>query len=392
MSMYRERCARAVAKAKALFQPLATKARMVRRAAVLLLLLPGAAWPQTITSNELFLSPMAVPIAIYQPMDVLPGGSLTFSASNVPGATSLLGVHILPLLNPYSFTSDGHYTVSALASINALNYSNYYAFQPNVDYSATTISGNSSVLTFGAGGVYYVQLETSNGISTSNSIFRVQANDFLAEDPGAGVADATGAERKITMPVTDLTIISDGDPKDNGAMANAMKQFPDAVKAKTIQEVIDAIKKYYNDHGKKKFEVTIIGHGRDGSIKIGTERINDQGDGNMTVAKFQKMVDKYVSSIHFGSCNTASGTKGSDFLKALGASIKTVTGYDDEITYSETYVDIGAMGRLRKAAADVPEPGTYLIMILGFGVLGARLRRQRAIGSDARFADRSHRG
>jgi hypothetical protein len=390
MSIYRERCAQAVAKAQALFQPLATKARMVRRAAMLLLLLPGAAWADTISSNDLFLSPTAVPIAIYDPIDLLPGGSFTFSTSNVSGATSLLAVHILPILNPYSLTSDGHYTMSALANINALNYSSYYAFQPNVDYSATTISGNSSVLTFGASGVYYVQLETSNGTSISNSVFRVQANDFLAEDPAAGAADATGAERKITMPVTDLTIISDGDPKDNGAMANAMKQFPDAVKAKTIQEVIDAIKKYYDDHGKKKFEVTIIGHGRDGSIKIGKERINDQGDSNMSVAKFQKMVDKYVSSIHFGSCNTASGASGSDFLKALAASIKTVTAYDDEVTYSETYVDIGAMGKLQ-TAADVPEPGTYLIMILGFGVLGARLRGQRARGSDARLLT-NHRG
>ena len=49
-----------------------------------------------------------------------------------------------------------------------------------------------------------------------------------------------------------------------------MKQFPDAMKASTIAQVIKEIKDYYDSHGKKKFEVLIIGHGRSGSIKIGS--------------------------------------------------------------------------------------------------------------------------
>ena len=86
-----------------------------------------------------------------------------------------------------------------------------------------------------------------------------------------------------------------------------MKQFPDAMKASTIALVIKEIKDYYDSHGKEKFEVLIIGHGRSGSIKIGTQRINNAADSNMTPADFQKAVDQYVSSIHFGNWSTAAG-------------------------------------------------------------------------------------
>ena len=339
------------------------------------LLLPSMAWASFVSSGDLFLSPAVIPFAVYDPITISPGDSVTFSASEVPGATQLVALHILPILNPDPSTDQGAYTLADLAAINVSNYSSSYAFQPNADYFATTITGNSSIATFDASGPYYVDLQTSDGISTKDSFFRIEANDFLLEDPGAGVKDATAADRMITLPVTDLTIISDGDPNDKGALADAAKQFPNAPRAKTIADVVKDISDYYNAHGKKKFEVTIIGHGRPGSIKIGTQRINNAGDSNMTPADFQKLIDPYVSSVHFASCNTAAGDAGAQFLKDINASIKLTTGYDSYLTVTDTYFDIGATGKL-VTLSDVPEPGAWALILLGSGLVGATLRRR----------------
>jgi hypothetical protein len=320
-------------------------------------------------SDSLFLAPSLVPTAIYDPINISPGGSHVFSAADVPGATDLLGIRILPVLEPNPNSAEGEYQAADLAGITVQNYSSFYAFEPNQDYFATTIEGDASTATFEESGSYYVQLHTSNGSTESDSYFRVQADDFLAEDPAAGVKDATGPERKITLPKTELTVISDGDPNDNGFLANAQNQLPDAVKAKTIQEAIDAIKKYYNDHGKKKFEVKLMGHGRSGSIKIGTERINNEAGGTMSVKDFQKAVDPYLNSIHFVSCSTAADAAGEQFLKDIKASIPIVTAYDGPVTAARTYFNAGA-GTKNKRGADVPDSGSVLLLlVIGASVL-----------------------
>jgi len=343
------------------------------------LLSSSIAWSAFISSDDLFLAPSQIPTAIYDPINVSPGGTATFSASQVPGATQLLDLHILPVLNPDPFTPGGDYTASDLAGINVGNFGTFYAFQPNVDYFATTIAGNSSNVTFEPSGSYYVELHTTNGTSETNTFFRVQASDFLGEDPAAGVKDATGADRKLTLPAADLTIISDGDPNDNGFLTNAKKQFPDAVKAKTVQEVVDAIKKYFNDHGMKKFEVMIIGHGRSGSIKIGTERINNASDGTVKPADFQKSIDSFVSSVHLLSCNTASDPAGVQFLKDIVSSVPIVTAYNSYVTAADTYFDIGATGKLIKGADVIPEPSTLLL--IGTGLIALAFVRRKLVAS-----------
>src|SRR5205814_1190399 len=105
------------------------------------------AWAQFIDSSSLFLAPTEVPTAIYDPIDLSPGASRSFSIADVSGATQLLGVHVLPILNENPFNTAGFYTPGDLASINVTNYATFYAFQPNVDYRATTISGNATTLT-----------------------------------------------------------------------------------------------------------------------------------------------------------------------------------------------------------------------------------------------------
>ena len=106
----------------------------------------------------------------------------------MPHATDLVGLQILPLLNPNPSTSDGSYTRAQLAGINLGNYHSYYAFQPNVDYFATSISGNASTVTIDQSGRYYVDLQTLKGKHVSNSFFFIEADDALAEDPAAEVS------------------------------------------------------------------------------------------------------------------------------------------------------------------------------------------------------------
>jgi hypothetical protein len=335
---------------------------------------PSLARAVDIAPEALFLSPTAIPVKLWDPINVDPGGKVTFSAANVPGATRLLGVRILPILNADPNTAQGNWTSADLHAINAHNYSSAYAFQPGVDYSSTTISSNSSEVTFGAAGTYFVQLKTSDGSSGKLSLFKVEADDFLApDDPKI----PNGEPKKITLTPTDLMVISDGDPDDHGAMANAQVQFPNAAKAKTIAELIKAISDYYFAHGKKRFEVMIIGHGAPGVIKIGTETIANSG-GDMTPGQFADKIKKYVNSVHFGGCSIGKGGSGRTFMSAIASwRISEVTAYTVPVTYTKTYVDDGAKGKDASLGA-VPEPQTWAMLIVGFGALGLRARRRRA--------------
>lgn len=364
-------------------------ARVLLAPGVLMLLLSTTAWGGYIASDQLFQAPSDVPMIVYDGSFLInvpfsdSGGSVDFSISNVPGATELLGLSILPVLNPFPNDPEGVYTPADLAAINLTNYDGYYAFQPNTDYFASEIVNNASTVSFNgnADGAYFVNLHTSNGSTTSNTFIRVEFGDFLGKDPAT---DPTGPERKVTLPATDLTIISDGDPNDNGYLTNAQKQLPNAVKAKTVQETVDAIKKYYDDHGQKKFEVTLIGHGRAGSIKIGTQRINNDTDtnGGMTPAEFQKAIDKYASSVHFFSCNTGSGEKGKQFLKDIFASIPIATAYDGYTTASQTYFDAGATARAVRGSDVVPEPSNLFSVLLCAPVIMLFARRHRGKTAD----------
>jgi hypothetical protein len=292
-----------------------------------------------------------------------------------------VGVHILPVLNPNPSGSQGAYTTSDLANISQSNWRSFYALQPNVDYRATTIVNNQSTATFDTDGQYFVQLVTSNGQTQKETLFHVLASDFFAEIPAKGAKDKGAPQRKIDAPKSDLIIVSDGDPDDikkdgQGAMKNAQKQLPNAAKAKTLQEVKDAIKKYFDDHGMQKFSLTLIGHGAFGIIKIGTEYISDVG-GDMTPSAFQAMIDQYVSSIDFYSCSVGAGPAGQKFLDDFAASLDSARAWNAPITIGMTYFDTDATGRL---VSGVPEPST--LALLGIGTLGlfgsAWHRRKRA--------------
>jgi hypothetical protein len=346
---------------------------------------PGTAFAQFISSNDLFLAPTDVPTDFYNERLISPGNSITFSVADVPGATGLLGVQILPVLAANPANSAGDYTASELANISVNNYGTYYAFQPNVDYKATTISNNASTATFGAEGTYFVQLKTTNGSSLKTTLIEVNTGDFFAEDPGHGVKDKAGPSNKIPSPSSNFQVISD-DPMDNDAMKNAMKQFPNAPKLKNLNDLCKAVMEKFKANGNKKFSLDIIAHGYPGGVKIGTDYIDPRfpnlpGYTGMTPAQVQECLDPYVNCVTFYSCNTYSGAQGEDFIKAFRASIDTVQAFTGTVTISTTYFDEGAGSKKLNAQSPVPEPDS-LALLIGFGISGTlfafrRLRRRR---------------
>lgn len=330
-----------------------------------------------ISGDDLFLAPTLVPTAFYSPLILSSGDSHIFSAFDVPGATELDAVRILPLLNPNPATADGSYSKSDLAGITVANYLSYFSVLPNVDYAATQIAAAASTVTFSASGSYFVQLVTSNGAMQTTSLVHVEVDDsFLDPDNG----NKAGVGRVLPDPDTDLTIISK-DPTDNGALKNAMARFPTAPTASNCADVLKALDDYFKAHGSKKFSVTFIGHGNEGEINMGSCRItNDGRGGSVKAADFQKKIDKYVKRILFYSCKTFGGTDGDDFWKKFHDSIKgdgTVGGWHDSITSGTTEFDANAGAKL-STDESVPEPGTLLLMLAALAGWTARARRRKS--------------
>jgi hypothetical protein len=319
---------------------------------------------------QLFLSPAAVPEQIYTTTEISPGGSVIFNASQVAGATTINDVAVMGELLPNpNNPSDGSYTPAQLSAITFSNESTYFAENPGVSYSASNPGGATDTVTFSQPGQYFVQLQTNNG----NGLFEVNAGDDLALD---GAPQPAAPNRLITAPPNNnTTIIANNDPPNNTAMANARTQLPNAQVAGSVADVVNDIMNVYNNNGHMKFEVSLVGHGREGSINFGGQRINDQGDqnGGMTVAQFQAAIDQYCSSVHLFGCDCAGGPQGAAMLQTLGSSIGLATGYTDDVTISTTYFDTTATSQFLSA---VPEPSTIGVLTFGCAAILARRRRR----------------
>lgn len=327
---------------------------------------------QYISSDALFLAPSSIQTRIYDAIDLAPGESRVFSIADVPGASALLEVHILPLLWSNPFQPYRYYSPSDLGAINVSNYAQYFKFLPNVDYMATDIMGGSSTITFGASGPYYVELLTLNGGQSQSSVFRVTADDFFWGGPAPG-AKPTGPERDLPLPPADLTVITSADPNNAAAVATG-KLIPTAVKASSIETLVAALEKYYNDHGKKKFTLNLFGHGQPGSIEVGGDQVGSAPGSKMSAADFQKLIDKYVSAVNFLSCELGKDEAGKKFLDDIKASIPNATAPMTPITVGAKSLDIGAGDKSFGIAT--PEPVTWILFVAGFGLVGGAMRRR----------------
>ena len=242
----------------------------------------------------------------------------------------ITGVQILPVLVPNPSSSDGSYTDAVLAGINVTNYQSWYFMVPgtniwdtSIDYAANLTSGVLTVW-FTGPSVYAVRVNTlsrptpGGALEPLDYVFSQFVGDFFGED---GAPDKHGPKRRVEdIGQKDLTIVSSGDPNDNGFNTNTLNTLTKLGKsvdtASTIQQAIDKIKAKSNALG-RPISVTLAGHGRPGSIKLGTQRINKAADSNMTPDAFGTALNGFVTSITNFSCNVANEGGGAAYMQNM---------------------------------------------------------------------------
>jgi DNA-binding protein YbaB len=346
-----------------------------------------------IPPDDMFFAPSSLIPGIYPSQtisgdgDIVPYSSVWTTADILaqdPGRTdiTILGVEILPVLaaNPSPFSEEGEYTPADLAAINVTNYLTYYAQTPGTDINdpdtdyAADLTNNELTVYFLAPALYAVRVKTQ---SRSGPAAPLESRDYVysqfVEDQYAadGISLLHTVHRKWDLPLRgipqkDLYVVSSGDPNDNGAMTNAnqilTKRGKNVAKAGTIQQAIDAINNAATNAG-QKITVTIMGHGRPGSIKIGTERINKDTDSDMTAKAFGEAIRGSVSDITSWSCETAKGAEGRTYLQNLANGAQaTARGWDTTVTAAgktefilvlrDGYFDVDAGDKKKKKAAD----------------------------------------
>jgi hypothetical protein len=308
-----------------------------------LIFLPLEGLAILVTNDDLFLPPSLIADGLYD-TNILKFGASTsvvqsYTSANIGG--TLLGVRILPVLNPNPAPSsvEGEYSPNDLAGINVSNYSLFFFRQPGVDYFADFTPDVISV-DYRASGQYFVEIRAENNGVQFTRLFHDQADDFFMQDPPKAPKDQAGVSRRIAIPTADLYLVSDQDPAydDRGALDIAASVLTNAGKdvkrVGSLQAVKDAIEAAYKANGNKKVEVVLVGHGRGlpmGSIKIGTERINNDTDSDMTPKDFQKMIDAWAHSIQFYSCNTGQDQA---FVDDFASSIGSVTAFRSTVTWA----------------------------------------------------------
>lgn len=305
-----------------------------------LVLMPCALRGAVIPPDDMFFAPLSLVPAVY-PVHPFSGDGIftpwtaTWTASDIlardPGRFDIIitGMHVLPVLvaNPAPASEQGEYTGTELSAITVANYMTYYAQKPGIiisdpatDYVGD-LTGNVLTLQSAATANYVARVTTLSSASPGGPsepldyIYSLYIGDFLGEDGGRNKQQAT---RKGNLPEKDLYVVSSGDPNDNGFCSNAEQTLREQGKpvatANTLQQAKDAIDAKSTELG-RKITVTLIGHGRPGSIKIGTERINKQGDSNQSGFDFGRKISGDCMNVTFFSCETGAGEVGGTFLQ-----------------------------------------------------------------------------
>lgn len=341
-----------------------------------------------IPPDDMFFPPLELVADVY-PSQPLSGDGITtpweavWTVADIavvdPGRYdyAITGVQILPVLVPNPSTTEGEYTDSDLAAIDVTNYPSWYfmvagidVFDTSIDYAADLTAG---VLTasFTGPSLYAVRVNSVSRpsplapLEARSHVFSEFVNDFFAED---GAPDPHGPKRKVSdVGQKDLNVVSTNDPNDNGAMviarATLNKLGKPVATASTIQEAIDKIRAKSDELG-RPISVTLFGHGRSGSVKIGTQRINKANDSVMTPADFGAAVRGKVASVTTFGCKTGEGAAGQAYLQNLanGANVQcsawpvTLTCAGNKrifgINVRDGYFNIDAKGK--KASEDPP--------------------------------------
>lgn len=362
-----------------------------------------------VSSEDLFLSPAAVPEALYPFQEVvlgISGTTRTYTSSDVGG--TIVGVSILPLLvpNPSSASNQGEYTDAELAAINVNNFDSFFFHKPNEDYFAD-LTAAEVVIDYLAAGTFFVEITAeSNGVQFTR-IFEDDVDDFQG---GIGARDPTRAGRVIASPNANLNLVSNRAFEPLGSNGYSPAAFltlqsegknPQLVNG--VQNAIAQIQARCQAAG-GPISVALVGHGVPGAIQIGNTRItlNPRPNTNdMTPAQFQAAIDRVaagpnagqrcVQAIDFYSCNTGRGVQGAAFLQAMRNSIPNSRAFNQYTTAWAPYrildrrtgqirnvaghFDVGAGGIL--GAQAVPEPATILLFVTAIGIVLVVVRRRR---------------
>lgn len=298
-------------------------------------------------------------VAVWTPADIL-----VLDPNRVD--VNITGVEVLPVLVPNPATPDGDYSPADLAAINVTNYSSFYLQQPGTDITNPTtdyvadLTGNALTLTFKAPAMYAVRVKTTSRVGGGppderDYLYTEYVKDYFGEDGGA---DEQAPERKGNLPDADLYVVSSEDPNDNGFCEAAAGLLKEQGKNVCLAKDLDEAQKCIEDRSKalgRKIKVMMVGHGRPGSIKIGTDWLNEQSDAVEYPAAFQKRIDAFVDDITFFSCKTAEGDIGRKFLRDFGNSIGRAAGWDVPVTVSSTISVLGIV--LRHGYFDVKAGG-----------------------------------
>lgn len=292
-----------------------------------------AVYPQQIITGDGSATPWQT---VWTPADIL---------ARDPGRVdiSITGAEVLPVLVANPGSADGSYTTAQIAAINVGNYPTWYKQRPGTDITnsatdyAADLTGSTLTIQYKAPALYAVKVETLSRaaplatLEARSYVYSEFVNTGFLQD---GTPDAAGTNREVDIGDADIYVISNPTPADpvlTAAKANLIAA------GKTVCDAADiaAAKKCICDASKaagKKLRVNMVGHGRPGSIKIGSERINDDTDGVETPAAFQKDIDDCTSRIDFTSCSTADGKEGDKFLQDFANSIGIASGWTVPIT------------------------------------------------------------
>ena len=92
-----------------------------------------------------------------------------------------------------------------------------------------------------------------------------------------------------------------------------------------------------------------------------------------TSGSYSHMFDLLDASIYTASFLSTFGGG-----TAAGAEAALLQGFVDGTAYSNIHNEVFTGGEIRGQLRAVPEPASWALMIAGFGLVGARLRRRRA--------------
>lgn len=312
-----------------------------------------------INAADLFFDPNQI-VADFYPRVELQDLSVSNSFQWLAGADPISGARILPVLRP------GDYPASYVFSQSD------YLLQPGIDYTADLTGGTLTTI-FNTPGLFEVQVLRQSGLAT---IYTVLAEASLKEKDGA--PDRIGAVKKLDpLPDADLFLVENSDSTLDDSAAIWTNGGRNVERVNSRAEVVQKIKALSEKLG-RKIHVELDGHGTSGNISTGAGKLNiaDKQIDLSSVEQFQKDVDDYVSNITFQGCSVGKGADGAKFLQKLADSIGHASAWDQPVTVVDR--DYFVVDRSAHFVTKVPEPGTCVLFLSGFAVLGLiRLRTRR---------------